>query len=84
LVSAIEDLKEIQVALNERGEKIRERITSLISGPLNTSLTEKEKTYVNTVTEYAFDEETKIERDPVDGGIAYLIEKLEQFIADGE
>jgi hypothetical protein len=35
------------------------------------------------VTEYAFDEETKIERDLVDGEIAGLIEKLEKVVTGG-
>jgi len=31
------------------------------------------------VAEYAFDEEINIKRDPVDGGIAAVIEKLEEL-----
>jgi hypothetical protein len=33
---------------------------------------------LNSVAEYAFDEETKIKRDPVDDGIAAVIEKLKE------
>jgi hypothetical protein len=35
------------------------------------------------VTGYAFDEEPKIEGDPVDGEIARLIKKLENVVAGG-
>jgi hypothetical protein len=82
MTSAIQSLKEVQPALEKRDQKIRERITNITSDPRSSSLTEKEQTYVNSVTEYAFDEETKIESGPFDGEIAGLIRKLEN-VADG-
>jgi hypothetical protein len=83
LASGLEGLKKVQAALNERDQKIRERITNIISDPRSSPLTEKEQTYVNSVTEYAFDEETKIERDLVDGEIDGLIKKLENVVVGG-
>jgi hypothetical protein len=84
LASGLDCLKKVQAALNERDQKIRGRTTNITSDPRSSSLTEKEQTYVNSVTEYAFDEDTRIERDLVDGEIAGLIEKLEKVVVGGE
>lgn len=92
VIAAIEGLHKVQAEMNERDRRIRERIANIINDPISSSLGETEKTYFKSVAEYAFDEETNIKRDPVDGGIADVIEKLkelkglkelEELVADG-
>jgi hypothetical protein len=78
-IAAIEGLKKVPAEMNERDRRIWERITNIISDPISSSLGETEKTYFKSVAEYAFDEEINIKRDPVDGGIAAVIEKLEEL-----
>jgi hypothetical protein len=70
-------MEKVQGRVNERDQKIWERITNIITSPLGPS-TEREKTSINAMIEYSFDKETKVERDLVDGWIADLIEKLEE------
>jgi len=83
MTSAIQSLKEVQAALDERDQKIRERIANIIGDPRSFSLTEEEQEYISSVTEYAFKKETKIERGPVDGEIARLIKTLENVVDAG-
>jgi hypothetical protein len=92
VIAAIEGLRKVQAEMKERDRRIRERIANIINDPISSSLGETEKTYFKSVAEYAFDEETNIKRDPVDGGIADVIEKLkelkglkelEELVADG-
>jgi hypothetical protein len=79
VIAAIEGLHKVQAEMNERDRRIRERIANIINDPISSSLGETEKSYFKSVAEYAFDEETNIKRDPVDGGIADVIEKLKEL-----